>query len=129
LQFGNLRSGFASVTKRSALVLALTFAATVGAASGASMGTLSGVVQDSAGAPVKNEVVILACWGGESKERHVLTDAKGAFTIQVPPGTCDVFFSNSQFEPVVRTVKVESAKKAFLKLELKARKAVPSATR
>jgi hypothetical protein len=80
------------------------------------------VVQDPTGAPIKNEVVILACWGGESKESHVLTDAKGAFTIQVPPGTCDVFFSNSQFEPVVRTVKVDAAKKVFLKLELKERR-------
>jgi hypothetical protein len=107
--------------KRWHVSLALACIASFGMASGT--GTLAGVVHDPAGAAMKNEVVILACWGSDPRERHLYTDAKGAFSIALSPGSCDVFFSHGLFEPVVKTVKIEAGKKLFLKVDLKARKA------
>jgi hypothetical protein len=114
--FGNLKI----MAKHWLLPLALLCVSSLGMAAGT--GTLAGVVRDPAGAVMANEVVILACWGGDQRERHLYTDAEGEFSIALPTGVCDVFFSHGWFEPVAKSVKIEAGKKVFLKVDTRWRK-------
>ena len=85
-------------------------------------GILAGSVRDPAGATVQGEAVLLVCHGSGQSERHLSTDGKGQFSIELAAGSCDVFFSHNLFDPVAKSVQIKSGKKSTLNLQLRFRK-------
>lgn len=70
--------------------------------------------------------VRIVCWGIDklhrsvvAKEARLSTGPKGEYSIELPHGGCDVFFSHSLFEPVAKRVRIEAEKNIVLNVTMK----------
>ncbi len=93
----------------------------------APVSTVRGVVLDAMEAPLPGAVVFVHHWKlkGHSlndpqsvMEPVVRTDSQGRFSVQLPPGTYEVFVAYPTFAPYAKRVRVESGRELILECKL-----------
>jgi hypothetical protein len=95
-----------------------------------SQGLLKGVIADSEGASIRDAHVIVR-WDpagadvglqsnvGLKHEVDLITDKKGGFALQLPPGFYDVFVSFTAFSPQCRKIRIKPGSTSVYKARLK----------
>ncbi len=91
-------------------------------------GVLHGVVHDPDGAVVAGAAILIQHWELKDgdlthavlrMEPALYTDAKGEFSVKLPPGVYDVFVSFAVFAPSVRELRIEAGKETAIKCDLR----------
>jgi hypothetical protein len=94
---------------------------------GGEFGTLKGTVRDPTGAVMSGVLIRVEHWGLNPSthkfivddEKTMYTDGKGGYSLELPPGAYDIFFSSAAFSPVARKVEVKGGKVTLLSPKMK----------
>ena len=93
---------------------------------GSEDGALKGVVTDSSGAVISNVLVHVIRWGVDhnratviAEQRDVRTNARGEYSIELPPGLYDICFSSAAFSPFAKKVELKADKVVVLSPRMK----------
>ena|ERR1035438_187475 len=87
----------------------------------ADAGYLKGTATDQSGAVIDHVLVRVEHWGLDPSTHHcvvddktVYTDEKGEYSLELPAGVYDIFFSSAAFTPVAKKVEVKGGKITLL---------------